>query len=278
MNTSTYIHFAPTLEENASIKKSEKILTDFLDTEVYISEKNKKQIYQDILNGFWRKWRDDGTVYIEHLIGVHKIALAACQEVWIKFDETLALICLLHDNIEDTQETFETLYKKYGFYVAISVAMISKISLKDFYNAVKNNEIICSDTTLGNRITSKKWKDIEFENIWDTKIVKNLKKERNQYYHMKFRDESSFQKRYEKNKLLYTDVVNSEEEWFINIKEFYELISFIKVCDRKHNNLHPKPDTRANEIKDTETNTFIILLAKVSRRCHYVLHQYPSSI
>lgn len=76
----------------------------------------------DIVTWFFWVWRKDGTSYIDHLVQTLKNT--------IKYDETFdhdsVLIALLHDSIEDTNETFETLQSKYGNIVALWVSSLSK--------------------------------------------------------------------------------------------------------------------------------------------------------
>lgn len=174
-----------------------------------ISQQEKEQILDDLLRWFWNNFRDDGSYYIEHL--------EATLENFIRyFPESInrlsILVALLHDSIEDTDETFETLYEKYWLEVAICVQILSKRSKNDPY------------------LKSPQWRKLEYSirlGSWKKGIIEFIK-----WLLLNKKMEG---------------IIGT-----ISLEKLAEVIMQVKLCDRLHNLKTLPEEKKEGQFLDTK--------------------------
>ncbi len=233
-----HCHILPHLEDLESILK-----------EFWISEKNKNQILSDLKIGFFGVKRKDGSHYIEHLIAtvqnLKKYSPRPLQENDI-------LIALLHDSIEDTDESFESLVHKYNLEIALWVHILSKKSFQsyhrdDFKKIQKAGKKETWKTISSwSRLKTFPHLSEELKNIW-RRYEETIQKKRDSEYFERFTSKQKLSK-YIKHEASKNNVSFEKE----SLSDFVEKIAIIKLSDRLHNvSTLPQDDESQEKILKT---------------------------
>lgn len=210
---------------------------------------------------FWIK-RKDGSHYILHLLTTSQIFSRYCAQSNISISPEDSLIALLHDSIEDTGATFETLEEKFWGKIALWVSVLSKKPLAAYHDGRFRD--------IQAQIKNETWEDIgeemilknynwnispELRKSWES-YEKNLKVKRNQDYFKNFSSLELLEKHIiaESRKRGISFVSESER------KKFVRKIAIIKLSDRLHN-IKTLPVHDSSEQKILETTTHLISLA-----------------
>ena len=239
-----------------SIETLQGILED-----IGIDSSRKEQLLIDIWSWFFWVSRKDGSHYIEHLIKT----LLYTEKYDESFDDISVQIAVLHDSIEDTNESFESLQLKYGDIVALWVDTLSKKPFWEYIpgwedsNYEQSNDIQ-NFLILKDNIEKYIWREIDhdfkFSNhsniphglrkLWEVYEEKYEVVRNNQYF-WKFKNMHELEKNIENQAIIRWVILDKEELQLLAYK-----VAVIKLSDRKHNIETLPKKKRAYKIKETQ--------------------------
>lgn len=213
---------------------------------------------------FFGVWRRDGTQYLDHLIQT----LKNTKKYDESFDSDSILIALLHDSIEDTEETFDTLQKKYWDIIALWVDTLSKKPFWEYIPQWNNDNNLWTQeakdfSNIKTSIEDFIWKKIDHDfklsdhsllpndlRAWWEKYKEKYKETRKEQYFKKFESLESL-KNHIKNQATLKEIEISEGE----LELLTHKVATIKLADRLHN-ITTLPSEKI-EAKSHETNTYL---------------------
>ena len=103
--------------------KSEELINKIKEYNKFLNPETLTKAYNFALNAHKKQKRDEGVPYINHPIAVADILSD------LKLDSATIATGLLHDTIEDTQATYQTIKQEFGQEVADLVEGVTKISV-----------------------------------------------------------------------------------------------------------------------------------------------------
>lgn len=225
-----------------------------------ISQANWEQVILDLIKGFSEIIRKDGTHYIDHLLQT----LKNTKKYDDSFDCDSILIALLHDSIEDTEETFESIRQKYWDTVALWVQALSKKAFWEYIPQWDSSSNVWTEETkdfsfLKEEIEAHIWKRIDHDfklsdhlclpldlrNKWED-YEEKYKKVRNKDYFSKFESLDSLKK-----SIINEAKINEIElsEWEIDLLTYK--VATVKLADRLHNIKTLPPSKMKAKINET---------------------------
>lgn len=125
------------LSEEEKTQKTAEILDDFFSKEWEFLGEYSAMLYGDLFDRFKHSTRQDGSMFVEHLIWVYYLVKDHLKD---KFTPEIGAIALLHDIIEDTGFNLSHLCERYWDEIAICVELLSKPSRHETISRIQTEE------------------------------------------------------------------------------------------------------------------------------------------
>ena len=213
-----------------------------LDALECITEDDKNNILTHLAKDFWKKGRNDGTPYINHL----KNTLLGVVRQYNHHPTRIAtIVALLHDSIEDTREKFEKIKEKYGEEIALCVEFLSKESIWKFiWRDIENWEdgALEEHNLLRELFYKLEWRWVEHEYIIldeeltqeereiYNRLKQRYKKIREEVYFSKFKARVVVKNTLRENAQKRNIELSDEK-----LEKLTDVIISVKLSDRSHN-------------------------------------------